>query len=376
MTHGGLGAKRRTCSLLALALVLALAVSGTAAAQSVEVRDVRHWSYPDYTRVVLELSGPARFTKNRLSGPPRLYLDLKGSLLGEGLGTDLKVSDGILRRVRASQFDRDTVRVVLDLGKSDSFEVFRLDDPARIVIDVFGASSRAVRKVVIDAGHGGKDPGAIGPGRLMEKDVVLDIARRAKEILQGKGYEVVLTRDSDRFLTLEERTVIANREGADLFVSIHANANRRRNVRGLETYLLNWTDDEEAVKVAARENAISVKRMHEARSEVGVILASLELQNKRDESLKLAHLVQGSMVSSLDGRYRGVVDKGVKQALFYVLFGARMPSVLVEVSYITNYEEAKRLRQKSYRWQLAHGIASGIEGYFERALPPANLAKR
>ncbi|GAB4388407.1 MAG: N-acetylmuramoyl-L-alanine amidase [Thermodesulfovibrionales bacterium] len=372
-----MGAIRKACSLLAFLLWLAAVHPGLAHAASYEVRDVRYWSYPDYTRVVLELSGPADFTRNRLSSPPRLYLDLKGGRLGKGLGADLRVSDGILKRIRASQFDSRTVRVVLDLGNAASFEVFSLEDPSRIVIDVFGASSVArPRKVVLDAGHGGKDPGAIGPGGLMEKDVVLDVALKVKEILSDKGYEVVLTRDSDRFLSLEERTVIANREDADLFVSIHANANRKRDVKGIETYLLNWTDDEEAVKVAARENAISVKRMHEARSELGVILASLELQNKRDESLKLAHLVQGSMVTSIDGRYGGVVDNGVKQALFYVLFGARMPSVLVEVSYITNYEEASRLGQKSYRWHLARGIASGIEGYFSPDVPNASLAKR
>lgn len=381
MKGSGLRGKLKTCSLLLTAFLgacVAFAPSSAWAGERVAVTEIRHWSYQDYTRVVINLSGPVEFTNNVLRNPSRLYVDLKGSSLADGLEAEVAVKDGILKSIRSSQYDPETVRVVLDLGDMDSFKVFPMEDPQRVVIDVFGKSSRSkVRRVVVDAGHGGHDPGAIGPGGLKEKDVVLDVALEVKKLLEKEGYEVFLTRDCDEFLSLEERTVIANEKNADLFVSIHANANRKRDVKGVETYLLNWTDDAEALKVAARENAITVKRMQQARSELGVILASLELQNKRDESLKLAHFVQRSMVSALDGRYGDVEDHGVKQALFYVLFGARMPSVLVEVSYITNYEEARRLRLKSYRNYLAHGITSGIDSYFGSALPPQNsLAQR
>jgi N-acetylmuramoyl-L-alanine amidase len=381
MKGSGLQGKLKTCSFLVSAFLgacVALAPLQARAGGPVAITEIRHWSYQDYTRVVIDLSGHVEFTNNVLKNPSRLYVDLKGGSLAESLEPEVKVKDGILRAIRASQFDQETVRIVLDLGDMDSFKVFSMEDPERVVIDVFGRSSRPrIRRVVVDAGHGGHDPGAIGPGGLKEKDVVLDVAREVKDLLEKEGYEVFLTRDHDEFLSLEERTVIANEKNADLFVSIHANANRKRDVKGIETYLLNWTDDEEALKVAARENAITVKRMQQARSELGVILASLELQNKRDESLKLAHYVQRSMVSSIDGRYGDIEDHGVKQALFYVLFGARMPSVLVEVSYITNYEEARRLKLKSYRRYLAHGITSGIDAYFGSALPPqSNLAQR
>jgi N-acetylmuramoyl-L-alanine amidase len=176
-----------------------------------------------------------------------------------------------------------------------------------------------------------------------------------------------LTRSKDVFLPLEERTAIANKENADLFVSIHANASTRRATKGIETYLLNWTDDEEAMKVAARENAISLKKMraiHRQFDIVKVIKDDLMRQNKRDESVKLAHYIQKSMVSNLNNHYANIIDLGVKQALFYVLFGARMPSVLVEVSFISNPKEERLLSQESYRMEIARSISEGIYTYF------------
>lgn len=220
------------------------------------------------------------------------------------------------------------------------------------------------RKIVIDAGHGGKDPGAIGPDGLMEKDVVLDVAKRVKRQLEKQGFDVILTRGKDVYLDLDVRTQIANSRDADLFVSIHANANRNKRIKGIETYMLNWTDDEEAMNVAARENKITLKRMKETRTEIGMILASLELQNKRDESLMLAHSVQKGMISNVASKYDDIENNGVKQALFYVLVGAKMPSVLAEISYITNKAECKRLRSAAYKDQLAAGISAGIKQYF------------
>ena len=235
---------------------------------------------------------------------------------------------------------------------------------------------RVVYKVVLDAGHGGRDPGALGSNGLKEKNIVLDIAKRVKKILEAKGgYEVHFTRDRDRYLSLEKRTVISNKHNADLFVSIHANANPSSRIRGMETYFLNFASNEQAMKVAARENRISLKRMKKARSEQEAILASLQLQNNRDESLKLANFVQDSMVYSMR-KYSRIKDLGVKQALFYVLFGAEMPSVLVEVSYITNPEEAKRLKSGNYRESLAKGIASGVKKYFDSIPPEHKIAMR
>lgn len=348
------------------------------AAAKVTIDDIRHRSSEEYTRIVIDLSGFTQYEHKRLNSPDRVYLDFEASRVGKNVNKEQRFSAGLLKRVRTAQYKQDVVRVVLDLDLVDKYEIFELSEPYRIVIDMFGARPRFnTRRVIIDAGHGGKDPGALGPRGIKEKNVVLDIAKRVKRLLEKeKGYEVIMTRSSDKYLSLEKRTVLANSNKANLFVSIHVNAHRNKRVKGLETYLLNWTDDAEAMRVAARENKISFKRMRQSRSEVGLILASLQLQNKRDESLKLAHLVQNSMISSLDRRYKSVIDLGVKQALFYVLVGAEMPSVLVETSFITNYSEARRLSSPRYRQHVAEGIASGIKSYFNSSQPVQKIASR
>jgi len=342
----------------------------------IEVKNIRYWSTPDYIRVVIDLSEPVEFSKNRILNPDRLYFDLMNTMIAKEVKTILPVGDGILKVVRAGQFKTDTVRVVLDLEEIADFNAFVLENPARFVIDVYGKEKVkkpdtviAKRRIVIDAGHGGHDPGAVGLQRLYEKNVVLDIALKLRKILSSDPLnEVFLTRETDVFIPLEERTVIANKKNADFFVSIHANASPGRQARGIETYLLNWTDNEEANKVAARENQISLKKMKVMNrkmqmDDLDIIKSDLLRQNKRDESIKLAHYVQKSMVSTLDNGNKDTLDLGVKQALFYVLFGARMPSVLVEVSFISNPEEEKLLSKDSYKKQIAEAIAEGLNKY-------------
>ena len=342
----------------------------------IEVKNIRYWSTPDYTRVVIDLSEPVEFSKNRILNPDRLYFDLMNTMIAKEVKTILPVGDGILKVIRAGQFKTDTVRVVLDLEEIADFNAFVLENPARFVIDVYGKEKVkkpdtviAKRRIVIDAGHGGHDPGAVGLQRLYEKNVVLDIALKLRKILSSDPLnEVFLTRETDVFIPLEERTVIANKKNADFFVSIHANASPGRQARGIETYLLNWTDNEEANKVAARENQISLKKMKAMNrkmqmDDLDMIKSDLLRQNKRDESIKLAHYIQKSMVSTLDNGNKDTLDLGVKQALFYVLFGARMPSVLVEVSFISNPEEEKLLSKDSYRKQIAEAIAEGLNKY-------------
>ncbi len=357
-------------------LLLIAAPSLTAAADKAIVKDIRYWSSADYTRIVVDLSEPVEFSKNRLANPDRLYFDLPNTTIAKEIKTNLPVGDGILKTVRASQFNNDTVRVVFDLEEITDYKTFIIDNPARLVIDVYGKIKKAEKptfqitkkRVVIDAGHGGHDPGAVGMKKLYEKNVVLDIALKLKKILASdESYEVFLTRDKDIFIPLEERTAIANKKNADLFVSIHANASTRRQAKGIETYLLNWTDDEEALKVAARENAISLKKMKAINKQmdiVEIIKSDLMRESKRDESIKLANYIQKTMISNLDGSYKNISDLGVKQALFYVLFGARMPSVLVEVSFISNPEEEKLLSCDSYRMDLAKAVAEGVHKYF------------
>jgi len=355
-------------------LTLLFLTTSSIASEQIDVKGIRYWSSPDYTRVVVDLSGSIEFSTNRLLDPDRIYFDLKNSKLKKEIKTTLPVGDGMLKAVRAGQFDSNTVRVVLDLAKITDFYTFILDNPARLVIDVHGMgkvkrpeATVTKRRIVIDPGHGGHDPGAMGPSGLYEKDVVLDIAMKLKETLSADPLnEVFLTRETDRFIPLEERTAIANNKDADLFVSIHANANPVRRVKGIETYLLNWTSDEEAMRVAARENKISLKKMKEMHRQmdiVGMIKNDLLRQNKRDESIKLAHFIQRSMISALNNDYKTRLDLGVKQALFYVLFGAKMPSVLVEVSFISNPQEEKLLAKESYRMQIAKAIAQGLNTY-------------
>jgi N-acetylmuramoyl-L-alanine amidase len=344
----------------------------SSAQNKVDVTGIRYWSYPDYTRVVVDLSDSTEFSRHRLTGPDRIFFDIKGSRLGPDLQQKISVGNGMLKSVRTSQFDRETVRVVLDLGKIRDYRAISLDDPARVVIDIYGHPLRSAKKIiVIDPGHGGHDPGAIGPDKLCEKDVVLDIALKLKKILSADpDIKVYLTRDKDVFIPLEERTAIANSKNADLFVSIHANASTSRDAKGIETYFLNWTDNEEAIRVAARENQISLKNMKNMKKDndvLDIMLGDLMRENKRDKSLLLANYIQTTLVHDLSRDYRGVVDLSTKWAPFYVLFGAQMPSVLVEVSFISNPHEEKLLSKDVYRKSLAESIADGIGKYMSKA---------
>lgn len=366
-------------------LFLLLGSSGEAT-KRVTIEGFRYWSSERYTRVVVDLDGPVKFTQSRLSNPDRLYFDLENCILSKK-STSVPIQDGILKNVRAGQFNNKTTRVVLDLQKVESFNAFMLEDPYRLVIDVFGERSVkktipdkgqkdefvGIKRVVIDPGHGGKDPGAIGPNGLLEKDVVLEIAKKLGKMLRERyDMEVIFTRERDVFVPLEERAAIANSKGADLFISIHTNASRKRNVKGIETYILNWTTDEESMKVAARENAISFSKMKKAQSELQMILQDLARDNKKDESMRLAHNVQVSMVDALKQDYNEVIDLGVKQALFYVLVGAEMPSILVETSFISNHEEERRLSSRRYKERIAQAIADGVKDY----TTPSKLVKR
>jgi N-acetylmuramoyl-L-alanine amidase len=351
------------------------------------VTEIRYWSNPNYTRVVIYVDKEVSY-RNRLlkrdpsiDKPPRLYIDIDSGVISPGLKQPIPIHDGLLKMARAGQNSPDTVRVVLDIESIRDYKIFPLNDPFRIVIDIFGASSsegkalaaieekkpvlRAsepeIKRIVIDPGHGGRDPGAIGPSGLMEKDVVLKVAKRLGNKLKKRGYQVFLTRERDIYLPLEERTAIANTKKADLFVSIHANASRKRGARGIETYILNFPSDEEAMELAARENAISTKKL----TDLQIILYDLMLNAKVNESSRLAHHVQQSMNLSLNRRKSSRRGRGVKQAPFYVLMGARMPAILAEVSFISNRSEERRLKSLKYLNKIAAAIAEGLNGYIE-----------
>ncbi|MBW2073027.1 MAG: N-acetylmuramoyl-L-alanine amidase, partial [Deltaproteobacteria bacterium] len=354
------------------------------------VTDIRHWSAPDYTRVVIDVEDQVRFASHllrpdpKLKTPPRLYLDLTGAALSPSLEEDIPIGDGLLRKVRVGQYTPSVVRVVLDIDSIDHYKIFSLSDPFRVVIDVTGVSARkpvvvhrgkgsklslaqqlglSVRRVVIDPGHGGKDPGAMGPGHVQEKKIVLAIAKKLREKLARELHlETVLTRDHDVFLPLEERTAMANTKKADLFISIHTNANRDRRVYGIATYILNVAVDADAAQLAAMENATSAKRI----SDLEKILNDLMLNAKINESTRLAHEVQKGLIQKLKKKFSKIKDLGVKQAPFYVLIGAQMPCILVETSFISNPREARRLSDPAYQDAIAAGIAQGIRSYIEQ----------
>jgi N-acetylmuramoyl-L-alanine amidase len=223
-----------------------------------------------------------------------------------------------------------------------------------------------VGTIVIDAGHGGHDPGAIGPRGLMEKELVLDVARRLERMVSAElGAQVIMTRATDVFIPLEERTGIANSRGADLFLSIHANSSRSRSARGIETYFLNFAANPHAEEVAARENAISTATLKDLQS----LVKAITLNGKIDESRDFAASVQESLVDGLQGRYKGAVNRGVHTAPFYVLIGANMPSILAEIAFVSHPEEERLLKSPEYREAIARGLFSGVRAYLSDLNP-------
>lgn len=368
------------------------------------VTDLRFWSNPNYTRIVIDADSETTFVHRLLNEDPsiqkpqRLYVDLDNSRLGKDASKVIPINDNLLSDARAGQYTLDTVRVVVDIKSFKTYKIFSLKNPYRIVIDIWGGAESAflpekqadrtggkdskvppsalakqlalgVRRIVIDPGHGGRDYGAPGYLRgVHEKYVVLNIARKLEEkIRQELGCEVIMTRKGDQYLTLEERTAIANTENADLFISIHTNSARDRRAYGIETYFLNLATDDESIRVAATENATSTKNI----SDLQTILNDLMQNAKVNESSRLAAHVQEAIYSHMKTKYNGIKNKGVKQAPFYVLLGAQMPSILIETSFISHPQECKRLVNTKYQEQIAEAIMKGIRNYIKETNPTA-----
>jgi N-acetylmuramoyl-L-alanine amidase len=218
-----------------------------------------------------------------------------------------------------------------------------------------------MRRVVIDAGHGGHDTGAIGPTGVQEKDVTLQIALQVAKKLEAAGLEVLLTRDDDTFVRLEDRAQIANTHKGDLFVSIHCNAAPSRTLRGIETYTLNTSADRYSIRLAARENASSERGV----SDLQFILADLATKANTEESTRLARRVQKSLVKDLSAEHKGIRDLGTKEALFFVLLGAKMPAILVETSFLSHPDEEKLLGSAEYQTEVAASISDAVTGFLE-----------
>jgi len=373
--------------------------------KSATVTGLRFWSNPNYTRVVIDTDKETSYLYHELKKDPsikkpqRLYVDLQNCLLGKNIEKIIPINDDLLSGARAGQYTKDSVRVVVDIKSFKTYKVFSLKDPFRIIMDMWGDSAKSpktsdlkvrnkirdpkavsgslvkqlslgVKRIIIDPGHGGRDYGA--PGRIKgvhEKKIVLKIAQKlARKIRKELKCEVIMTRNSDKFLTLEERTAIANTKNADLFISIHTNANRDRRAYGIETYFLNLATDKDSILVAARENATSTKNI----SDLQIILNDLMQNSKINESSRLAGYIQESMYKHLKKKgYSRIKNKGVKQAPFYVLLGAQMPAVLIETSFISNQRECKRLINSKYQDRLCEGIVFGIKKYIKETNPTA-----
>ncbi len=466
------------------------------------LRNVRYQSSDDYTRIVINVDDKVPYRYQllnpvpELDKPHRLYIDLEGTRLGPKIDSQVNIADGILKQVRLGQNTPTVSRVVLDFQDLQKYQIFALESPFRIIVDVSAPGSSkdtqpaevrkpidkrakpeeprpaeksvaekaakpqaeaakepvkrpvskpvaksdlkreppveqpqakaerrpvqrltpaeakkapeekkappiepkeaqpeqelaakeapaspvveytpppeshkqsatlveqlglTVRTIMIDPGHGGKDPGAIGPGKVYEKDVNLRFALILGKMLEQEGFKVLYTREKDTFIPLEDRTAQANLKNADLFISVHCNAIHLPSLSGLETYYLDLATSKDAVRVAARENAVSARSI----SDLQVILTDLMLNSKLKESKDLAKSVHSRVVSSVRQKHK-VRDHGVRSAPFYVLMGAKMPAILLELGYLTNPEEAKRLQSDDYLKLLAAGVVKGVAAY-------------
>ena len=374
------------------------------------VSDIRAWTNEIYTRVAIDTGEEVSWQANTLRAdparglPPRIFIDIRGAgIQDEILRKPVEVRNGLLRQVRVGRFDRGTVRVVIDLERESTYRVFALPGPFRIIVDIDGegeipvppppadsAVSAApaaipppvesprvaalqpatIRKhpvrVMIDPGHGGKDPGAIGPTGLKEKDVVLEIGRKIREKLSRSGeFDVRMTRDEDVFIPLEERTAMANKGRADIFVSLHINASRNQRAEGFSTYVLSrGASNREDLELAARENGVPIRKFQG----VKFIIDDMFTGARKNESLRLAKTVNDAVVRHVSTRYPGVHTLGLKQAPFYVLVGARMTAVLVEASFISNAREESRLRDPSCLDGIADGVVEAIRYYGQNGI--------
>jgi N-acetylmuramoyl-L-alanine amidase len=323
---------------------------------------------PNTVRVVLDIESISSYKIYSLPDPFRVVIDVHGDKMeaiapvtaGPVEKKPIKVSEPIA--VADIVVLRETRKIAVNnTAKSPAKESVKIEPmPTSKPLSLAQQLGLGVKKIVLDPGHGGKDPGAMAFG-LKEKDIVLDIAKRlAPQLKKELGCDVVLTRTDDTFISLEERTALANTNGADLFISLHLNAHTSAKVRGLETYYLNLTTNAEAMRVAARENATSTHQM----SELQDILSDIMKNSKIDESSRLAQQVHNSILSKAEKKsFAEVKNLGVKQAPFYVLIGAQMPAILIEFAFLTNEKDVENLKNNAFLEMMTKEIVEGIRAY-------------
>jgi N-acetylmuramoyl-L-alanine amidase len=368
------------------------------------------------TRVVIDLEDKVAYTSARIKNPDRVYFDLQPARLStEVANRDIHVAGDFVKAVRVAQNQAGVVRIVFDVAGVLDYAATLETNPARLIVEFYGSQAGAtlraagraapdnvplpvnntslihgrmgaagpeapaptrdgqatltralglkISRIVIDAGHGGHDTGTIGPTGLLEKDLCLDVALRLGNIIEQRlpGANVVYTRSDDVFIPLERRTEIANEAKADLFISIHANSSRNHSARGVETYYLNLKGSPEAMDVAARENATASGGIHELEDMVKKIART----EKVDESREFAADVQDTLTQRVQKSSRREKDRGVRKAPFVVLIGADMPSILTEISFLSNPSDEKLLKKPEYRQRIADGLYQGVSSYLQ-----------
>lgn len=350
----------------------------------VTVTDLRATSSPQKSRLVLDLDRQPDVTEKRVNNPSRVVISLPNAALSQTART--KTDDGTVPApFIVTQMPPHSVIISIPTASYGSYSQFTLSDPPRLVIDVIPpleqdsfpieerqpsppsartaltqpalSRTKDYTTIVIDPGHGGRDPGALGLRRTAEKDITLNIALRLRELLRKRqDLRVLMTRDHDVYIELEERAKFANRHGADLFISIHVNSHPSRLVKGVEIYHFGEAKDQRALEVAARENGTPI-----GNTGVGweYLVADLLTTKKIEASLELAWNAKEAMVTQLKGSY-DVMDHGVKTAPFYVLRFTSMPSILAEVAYISNPDEEALLRTPTFVKNVAHSLYQGI----------------
>lgn len=360
------------------------------------ILNLRTASSPGVTRLVLDLDAKARPSKYPLLQAERVTIEIPNTILGSSAKTKL-AAGWIAKPFIITQASERSIEVSLPTGSFQSYKVLTLANPYRLVIDVVPASEpltapsvesipglglplptppqpaqprvKSFKTIVIDPGHGGKDPGARGQRGTEEKDITLKVALKLRDLLSRQpGVRVLMTRERDQFVELEDRTKFANEQGADLFVSIHVNSHPQRSVKGIEIYHFGEAKDQRALEVAARENGTPL-------NSTGVgweyLVADLLTSKKIEASLELAWTAKEAMVTNLNGHY-ALVDHGVKTAPFYVLRFTSMPSILAEVAYISNSAEEDLLRTTRFTTHVAEALMEGVNTF----LASAKLATR
>ena len=342
-----------------------------------QIVSVKNWSNDDYVRVAIYLEKPSEFRVGSIAGAKngktsgRIFVDIPES---KTKVQAIKLNSPVVKGVRLASREGGSTRVVLDLGQAKTdYTTMVLENPFRIVVDVVNDSAKpSLAKpsyspklhktlVVIDPGHGGKDSGATGHKGLKEKDVALQISLELKRVLESAGLAAKLTRTKDEFVALEERTAMANRLNADIFLSIHANAHDDSRVHGVESYYLDSTNDKYALRVASVENKVREERV----SEIQIALAQVSSKLYTSDSKRIAGNITDALSKVAKRKTGRTRNLGVKPSLFYVLLGARMPAVLVEASFVTNAKDAKMLGSKNGTKAMGKAIGEAVLDYLK-----------